>query len=138
MRRILISAALAAAPLLASATSVDNAAYTVASTQDLVNLCSTKQGDALYPDANMFCIGYIAGAAHYHRELTKGPLIKPIICPPEGVTRSEAVAIFLDWAKRNPGSMALPAVEGLLRAGVEKFPCPSAQPAKTKGKAKAK
>ncbi len=138
MQRILISAALAAAPLLASATSLDNEAFTVRSTQDLVNLCSAKQGDALYPDANMFCIGYIAGAAHYHRELTKGPMIKPIVCPSEGVTRSEAVAIFLDWAKRNPASMGLPAVEGLLRAGAEKFPCPAPEPAKSKTKAKSK
>lgn len=136
MRRILISAALAAAPLLASATSLDSEVFTVRSAQDLVNLCSAKEGDALYPDANLFCIGYIAGAAHYHRELTKGPMIKPIACPPETVTRSEAVAIFLNWAKHNPSSMGLPAVEGLLRAAAEKYPCPAAEPAKAKAKTK--
>ena len=136
MRRILISAALAAAPLLASAGALDNAAFTVRSTEDLVNLCSAKDGDALYPDANLFCLGYIAGTAHYHRELTKGPKIKPIFCPTQQVTRSEAVTIFLDWAKRNPQSMSLPATEGLLRAGADKFPCPKAEPVKAKAKSK--
>lgn len=134
MRRILISAALIAAPLLAPASALDNDAFTVRSTEDLVSLCSAKEGDALYPDANLFCIGYIAGAAHYHRELVKGPKVKPVFCPTEKVTRSEAVAVFLDWAKRNPGSLGLPAVEGLARAAAEKFPCPSPKPVKTKAK----
>lgn len=134
MRHLLISAAVAAAPVLATASQMDSEAFTVRSTQDLVTLCGTQEGSALYPDANLFCIGYIAGAAHYHRELVKGPKIKPVFCPPDKVTRSEAVAIFLDWAKRNPGSMTLPAVEGLARAAAEKFPCPSPQPVKTKAK----
>ena len=138
MRQLMVALALAATPLAASAKMLDNEAFSTRSTEDLVALCSATEADALYPHANVFCTGYIAGVMHYHREITKGPKIKPLFCPEEQVTRGEAVAVFLDWARRNPQYMGVPAVEGVMRAAEERFPCKGGEKGPVKGKRKGK
>ena len=102
---------------------VDTADFEVATTRDLVNLCSASESDPAGRQALMFCYGFVSGASHYHRELTRGPNVAAIVCPGREVPRTEIVEVFLAWSKANGDMMETPAVDGLLRAAVDKWPC---------------
>ena len=124
MRGRLLSAVallgIASAP--AGATDVGDFELLVA--QDLVDVCSAQPTDTYYVEAIHFCHGYVSGAGHYHRAISSGPEIDPIICPPEPrPSRNDAIAVFLDWARANPDRMADPPVEALARSIAEKWPC---------------
>lgn len=49
----------------------------------------------------------------------------PLLCPPDPpISRNEGVALFLEWAKRNPERLGGPAIEVLGRFFLAQFPCP--------------
>ena len=62
-------------------------AYDLETTEDLVELCSVDMGGPMHENAMHFCYGYFAGAMHFHRGLTRGPDVNPMVCPGEEVTR---------------------------------------------------
>jgi hypothetical protein len=74
----------------------------VATTGDLIELCSVSVDDPLYNAAMGFCLGYIDAAMDYHAALTAGPKYDPIACPDTKVSREEVVAVVVEWSKRNP------------------------------------
>ena len=124
MRNALAAAGAAcvlASPVLAA--EVGN--FNLATTRDLVALCSDQPDDQLYAEALQFCYGYMAGVAQLHRALVRAGDIEPVACPQYEVTREALVRVFLDWAHANPAAMdALPA-ESVKRAAAAAWPCGS-------------
>ena len=92
-------------------------------TQDLLDICSLDKDHPQYTKAASFCLGFITGAVHYHAAISKGPVMKAIICPTGPVSRFEAAEVFIEWAKKHPEFMDEPPVEGLFRSAVAKWPC---------------
>ena len=110
-----------ASPVLA----VETSNFNLATTRDLVALCSCQPDDPLYAEALQFCYGYMAGVAQLHRALVRADDIKPVACPQYEVTREALVRVFLNWARANPGATdALPA-ESVKRAALAAWPCGS-------------
>jgi len=116
--------ALAAVVASASALAARPAAKHVATTGELIELCSVSADDPSYAAAMGFCLGYIDAALDYHAALTAGKKFHAIVCPDPEVTREEVVAVFLDWSRTNPHLVGtgLP-VEDVMRAVYEKWPC---------------
>jgi hypothetical protein len=124
MRLNVQTIALAAVVASTSALAERPAARHVATTGDLIELCSVSADDPSYAAAMGFCLGYMDAALDYHAALTAGKKFDAIVCPSPEVTRQEVVAVFLDWSINNPQLVAtgLP-VESVMRAVYEKWPC---------------
>ena len=99
--------------------------FQVKTTQNLLNLCTVPASDARAQEAIHFCHGYLVGAYQYHIAETGGPdIAKRLVCiPPSGVTRNEAIAMFVDWAKARPQYMNESPVDTEFRFLIEKWPC---------------
>jgi len=96
----------------------------VATTGDLIELCSVSVDDPRYNAAMGFCLGYIDAAMDYHAALTAGPKYDPIACPDTRVSREEVVAVVVEWSKRNPQHQnSETPIHGVMRATAEKWPC---------------
>jgi hypothetical protein len=124
MRRA-IAAAGAACALASPVLAVETSNFTLATTRDLVALCSDQPDEPLYAEALQFCYGYMAGVAQLHRVLVHADDIKPVACPQHEVTRDALVRVFLDWARANPGAMNELPAESVKRAAVAAWPCGS-------------
>ncbi len=95
--------------------------------QGLYDICMLDPNHPLADRAVGFCLGYVAGAAHYHRAISAGPDIEPVVCAEEEISRLELAKVFVLWAEKNPQyAEALP-VEGVVRAAAGKWPCEEKQ-----------
>jgi hypothetical protein len=124
MRNVLAAAG-AACALVSAALAADISNFDMATTRDLVALCSCQPDDPLYAEALQFCYGYMAGMAQLHRALVRADDIKPMACPHHEVTREQLVQVFLDWARGKPGAMDELPAESVRRAAVAAWPCGS-------------
>lgn len=99
--------------------------FQVRTTLDLLDLCTVSASDPLAQQAIHFCHGYLVGAYHYHVAESAGPDgANRLVCfPTSGVTRNEAVAMFVAWAKARPQYLKEAPVETEFRFLVEKWPC---------------
>lgn len=99
--------------------------FQMKTTQNLVNLCTVAASDPRAQEAIHFCHGYLLGAYHYHIAETDGPdITKRLVCiPASGVTRNEALAMFVDWVKPRPQYMNESPVDTEFRFLIEKWPC---------------
>lgn len=132
MSRILAAVLVVAASLPAAGAALDESDFYVRSAQDLVDLCAPDPGSPLAEEAIHFCHGFASGAWQYHEAQAAGPEGKRIVCLRDtGMTRNEAVAQFVAWARAHPEHMGEPGVEALFRFLHEKAPCP--EPAATEG-----
>jgi hypothetical protein len=120
-----IAAAGAVCTLASPALAVETSNFNLATTRDLVALCSDQPNDPLYAEALQFCYGYMAGVAQLHRALVRADDIKPVACPQHEVTREALVGVFLDWARANPGAMDELPAESVKRAANGAWPCGS-------------
>jgi Rap1a immunity proteins len=120
-----IAAAGAACALASPVLAVEPSNFNLATTRDLVALCSCQPHDPLYAEALQFCYGFLAGVAQFHRAMVQGEKIEPLACPKDPVTREQLVGVFLDWAKVNPQSMDELPVESLEQATAAQWPCDS-------------
>jgi hypothetical protein len=82
-----IAAAGVVCALASPALAVETSNFNLATTRDLVALCSCQPDDQLYAEALQFCYGYMAGMAHLHRALVRADDIRPVACPRYEVTR---------------------------------------------------
>ena len=99
--------------------------FVVKTAQDLVKLCSVKEGNELYWSARGFCLGFLEGAWSYHQALTARASFAALACPGPDVTRDQAADAFVIWAKRNPQELDREkAVNAVMRAIIDKWPCP--------------
>jgi hypothetical protein len=109
----------------AVARAVTDEDFQVKTTENLLNLCTVSASDPRAQEAIHFCHGYLVGAYHYHLAESDGPdAAKRLVClPASGVTRNEAIAMFVEWAKTRPQYMKEAPVETEFRFLTEKWPC---------------
>lgn len=117
------------AVLLMSATAaisgmVSEEDFKVATTRNLVNLCSAGADDPKQKEAVHFCHGYLTGAYDFYSSFYSGPEYKPLVCfsnPPP--SRNMMIKMFTEWAAANPKYMNEKPVDTEFRFLMEKWPC---------------
>jgi hypothetical protein len=124
MRRNLLVLLLAVLMMPMVAEAVNSDIFRVRSTADLIQICSVPTGDSMYAAAIAFCHGYGVGAYQYYQASVSGPQGRPFVCLPDPPpSRTEAVQMFLAWAREHPQYMGEPAVDTLFRWLGAKWPC---------------
>jgi hypothetical protein len=125
MRRFMFGLVLGLSMLPMLAEGIDSENFRVRNTADLVVICATPVGDAMYTAAISFCHGYGVGAYHYYHASHAGPEGKPFVCLPEPPpSRTDGMQMFVNWARANPQFMSEPPVETLFRWLATQWPCP--------------
>ena len=98
--------------------------FRVNSTGDLVALCSADPAAPNYPAAIHFCHGFASGAYQYHQMVMAAvPEVRFACAPEPAPSRSEVLAGFVEWARRNPQYTADKPVDTLFRYLAERYPC---------------
>jgi hypothetical protein len=97
--------------------------FLVKTTRNLVNLCAVSRDDPRAKEAIQMCHGYILGAYDFHMAESAGTGGARMVCLSDKVTRNEAVATFVRWAKAHPQYMNERPVETEFRYLTEKWPC---------------
>lgn len=120
---LLAAAAFWAAPASAAEVTADD--FEAGSVGSVVKLCSAPESSAMNQYAQGFCYGWIAGIEQFYDALVADPRfnVRPTICTDGEISREEARVMLVDWAGRNPDSLAMPALSGLIQAIREKHPC---------------
>jgi hypothetical protein len=109
-------------PGFAGAAVTDND-FVVKTTRNLVNLCAVSPDDPRAKEAIQMCHGYIAGAHDFHIAESAGAGGTRMACIPDKVSRNEAVAMFVEWAKAHPQYMNERPADTEFRFLSEKWPC---------------
>jgi Rap1a immunity proteins len=98
--------------------------FEVKTTRNLLNLCAVAADDPRAKEAIQMCQGYLVGAYDFHIAESAGPDGGRVVCIPEkGVTRNQAVAMFVEWLKAHPQYNSEAPVETEFRFLTEKWPC---------------
>lgn len=128
MKRITSVSALSglALCLAGAAWAVTEDQFRLHNTGDLAALCSAANTDPLYTAAVNFCQGFGAGTYGVLAEVQQADPKLRLFCPPEGITRNEAIAAFVSWAGANPTNAAMPATDGITAFLRQTYPCPAA------------
>ncbi len=126
MKRWFPAAALCAVVSVATGhAAVTEDSFLLRSTGDLVDLCTAAQPDPLYTAAGNFCQGFGVGVFRVLEAQDTVHRSHHMFClPNKAMTRNEAVASFVQWAKANPNQMAQPATDGIAQFLSQQFPCP--------------
>jgi hypothetical protein len=103
------------------------------STADLVSLCTAQQSDPLVTAAVNYCQGFVEGAVEIALSYSAvGPQShRPFCLPTPPPTLDQAAGDFASWASSDPTRLSQPAVVGLVKYLIDRYPCPhdaSAQP----------
>jgi len=115
-----------ATPALAQS-DADSAAesFELSDAQALVTACTVPADNPLYQTAKGFCAGFMTGAMQLYSAAAASPNVKNFVCPGHVVSRAEMRDVFLEWAAAHPERLSEPAIDGLVRSAVAKFPCES-------------
>lgn len=106
----------------ARAATQDN--FTLASTGDLVALCSAAPDNGLGTAALNFCEGYIQGAVTVEMLNMAAFRGRKLFCLPNPPpARSEAMSEFVNWAQAAPGHMNQSPTDGLFGFLRARYPC---------------
>ena len=93
-------------------------------TEQLLNLCTATPSDSLYQQAVNFCHGYLVGAYKYYEAAHSGPNAPKLVCLPNPPpSRSNSIAMFIEWVKARPQYWKESPVETEFRFLMEKWPC---------------
>jgi hypothetical protein len=128
-RSTAVLAGIAAMPLLAVAASAQSTTDAVAESfrlddaAALVIACTVPAESPLHQTAKGFCLGYMTGAMQLYRAAAASPNVENHVCPGHEVSRVEMRDVFVAWAAANPEGLSEPAIDALLRAAVDRFPC---------------
>jgi len=119
-----MSAALAIMAFSSPSHAVEADDFRIDNTGDLVALCSADPSMPDYAAAIHFCHGFASGAYQYYSMLAAANPSVRYVCVTDPVpTRSDAVAGFVDWAKRNPNYAADKPVDSIFRYLSARYPC---------------
>ncbi len=105
---------------------VDSTRFTLKSTEDLYQVCSTPSDDPLRIQAINFCEGFLLGVVAYHDAVTDREHLKRLICYPSTATREQGIAAFIAWAgghQVDQKYMSDPPVVGAVRGLASEWPC---------------
>jgi Rap1a immunity proteins len=112
-------------PGLAGAAVTDD--FVLATTQNLVNLCSVSPSDPRAKEAIQMCEGYMLGAYHFLScdKTSKGDRgdMRLVCMPNPTPSRNEVAAMFVEWTKANPQYMKEAPVDSEFRFMSAKWPC---------------
>jgi len=91
----------------------------------IVKLCTASEDTDAGKYAIGFCYGWIEGLDQFYDALLADERfnVQPVACPATELSREESRDAFVRWAKDDPAKMKLPALEGIIRAAKETFPC---------------
>jgi hypothetical protein len=107
-----------------SGAAVTDEDFVLATTQNLVNLCSVSASDPRAKEAIQMCEGYMLGAYHYYLATNSGKYDMRLVCMPNPTpTRDQVAAMFVEWAKANPQYMKEPPVDSEFRFMSARWPC---------------
>jgi hypothetical protein len=112
--------------LAGTAGAVTEDQFRLHNTGDLAALCSAAPTDPLYTAAVNFCQGFGVGTYGVLAEAQQADPKLRLFCPPESITRNEAVAAFVSWAGADPAHAAMPATDGVTAFLTQTYPCPGA------------
>ncbi|WP_028579271.1 Rap1a/Tai family immunity protein [Desulfogranum japonicum] len=98
-------------------------AFYLKTAQDLKTLCSTDKEYQLHDKAMGFCYGFMSGTMSFYGAIKENPNISKLVCSDSPISRSQMVTTFLEWAENNPDRLSQPAVDSLMQAASEKWPC---------------
>ena len=128
MKRATLWSAAGLATLTAGfvAAGVDEADFSLRTTENLYDLCSVTSDHPDYAPAIYACRSFLEATVQYHDAVSDGKTLKRLICYPSNATLEDARRAFLAWAEANAGSprvMAEMPVIGAVRALEDKYPC---------------
>jgi Rap1a immunity proteins len=107
------------------ANAATEAEFTLASTGDLVDLCSAAPDNGVGSAALNFCEGYVQGAVTVEMlNLAAFSGSKLFCLPSPPPTRSQATAEFVVWARAEPARLTQSPTDGLFGYLRERYPCP--------------
>jgi len=91
----------------------------------IVTLCTASEDTDAGKYAIGFCYGWIEGLDQFYDALLADERfdVPPVACPASEPSREETRDAFVRWAKADPARMNMPALEGMIRAAKETFPC---------------
>ncbi len=104
----------------AKATDAD---FQLRTAQNLYNLCSVSNSNAMRERAVYLCVGYIEGALDLYQTLVRIGRLVPRSCMPLSATRIEIARAFIAWGKANPGKLKQATMDGLGEAVQTRWPC---------------
>ncbi len=128
MKRATLWPAAALATLTAgfAAADVDEADFSLRTTENLYDLCSVTSDHPDYAPAIYACRSFLEATVQYHDAVSDGKTLKRLICYPSNANLEDARRAFLAWAEANAGNrkvMAEMPVIGVVRALEDKYPC---------------
>ena len=91
----------------------------------IVKLCSASEDTDAGKYAIGFCYGWIEGLDQFYDALLADERfdVQPIACPGTEASRDNTRAAFVSWAEADPTRMNMPALEGMIGAVKEAYPC---------------
>lgn len=91
----------------------------------MYRLCSADEMTSDGKYAVGFCYGWIEGARQFYEQLQmdKRFNLTPTVCTDPSVTREDVRETFISWADANRDAGTRPALNGLISAMKEKYPC---------------
>lgn len=121
---VALAVALSLAPV-ANAAEITRETFKVRSVADIVDLCSAPRESDMGKYAYGFCFGWLRGIDEFYDAMLadKRFKMKAIACPESQLTYEEQRDLFVGWARKTKGAMEMPALNGLVRAAKETFPC---------------
>jgi hypothetical protein len=97
--------------------------FQLRSGQDLMDICTLSPNHPDYHVARAFCLGFMEGAGQLHNVLASGPGFDPYFCAPKGISLDQVVTVYASFATKNPQYMNERAIDSLVRAVANKWPC---------------
>lgn len=109
-------------PLPSQAVTQDN--FLARNTADLVALCTAEGSGEMQIAAVHFCEGYFVGTDQYYLAERAGPDAPHLFCMPDPPpTRTQAISMFVDWARSHPQYMSERPVDTIMRFTAATWPC---------------
>jgi type IV secretory pathway protease TraF len=99
--------------------------FQVATTANLVSLCSAAPTDPLYTAAQNFCHGFTVGTYRaVAAEEAASQAKHKLFCPPQQtMTRDQAISGFVQWASARPKTLESPPTDGIVEYLSAQYPC---------------
>ena len=118
LRFLPISAVMLVGIVASGAAMAQNGPFDQETTAELARLCASPVASE-----RDFCFGFMLGVGQFYTEMLRAEVIRPLACP-DPVPTIEAMRVgFIEWAAANPEAADSRAVDGMMRAAAETWPC---------------